>query len=477
MAVAATFYELAKRVNSTKRPGVGTAVMNANILLKEGCSAQAPVVGIKWDGSSNPSRYNGCHISAFGRYYWVTDWTYEDRIWWATCKTDVLATAKTEIGASSKYVLRAASEYDPNITDQKYFPILPCRVQSHLITGFSWATDFSNGRFVVGIIGQGNNFTQSGVGYYVLTGSGIQGLYNACFTETQNLWANSSANPPSSTEAALMILGYNFMKSIQNPAQFINSICWVPFIPSTSGTEEIILGAVHTGTYGHPLSDPIHTDTFYITLPFNDNGADPWMYMAPYAQYRLHLPPFPDVDLDASKIYNKTIYGTIYTDVTSGISQMEIGVGSSTEILTVGGNVGIPISFAGGMTDYFGAVKSAISGAAGIAGGVVTGNVVGAISSGLSGVGGVIESLQPKATQGGYSGGLAAIRATKHVTRTLYTVPDMDISEQGRPLCTFKTLNTLSGYIMCADGDINAALTDGELKEIEAFLTGGFFYE
>ena len=34
-----------------------------------------------------------------------------------------------------------------------------------------------------------------------------------------------------------------------------------------------------------------------------------------------------------------------------------------------------------------------------------------------------------------------------------------------------------SGYLLCADGDVEIAGTPGEAAQIAAYLTGGFFYE
>lgn len=58
------------------------------------------------------------------------------------------------------------------------------------------------------------------------------------------------------------------------------------------------------------------------------------------------------------------------------------------------------------------------------------------------------------------------------------TLVDEDLSHRGRPLCTTVQLNTLSGFIQVADGDISiAGVTTSEQSAIIAFLTSGFFYE
>lgn len=467
----AVFYTISKRRNSTKRPASGTTY---DVVIKESSGVVRPRIMLKWSGTGSPAAFNMAYISAFGRYYWVDEWTYADRCWTASLHTDVLATAKTEIGAASKYVLRAASDYNTNVPDRKYMPIFPCRTQNHTVTGIAWASTFDNGRFVVGIVGQGNTFNAGGTGYVVLTGTQLQTIYNKCFTETTNTWVNATV--PATVEEALNQFGENFFKSVQVPSQFISSICWVPFIPTTTGTTTVMLGNINTGVAGGALSDPLYTDTFSVNIPWNDNGDDAYMYAAPYAQYRLHIPPFPDLELDGAKLFNKTLTGYIRTDVTSGLAHLEVGT-SGTTFASLGANLGITISLAGNTVDYFGAVKGTAQGVGNVVGNVLSGNIAGAITGGVAAVGDVYEAMQPKATQGGYSGGLGAIKANKVLTRTLYTVPDRDNTEFGRPLCKIKTINTLAGFIICGDGEIAAPLTDGELAEIEAYLTGGFFYE
>ena len=54
---------------------------------------------------------------------------------------------------------------------------------------------------------------------------------------------------------------------------------------------------------------------------------------------------------------------------------------------------------------------------------------------------------------------------------------DEDITHKGRPLCANKVLNTLSGYILCADGDLDISCMDEERASITDFLTTGFFWE
>ena len=50
-------------------------------------------------------------------------------------------------------------------------------------------------------------------------------------------------------------------------------------------------------------------------------------------------------------------------------------------------------------------------------------------------------------------------------------------ADKGRPLCKTKQINTLSGFIKCANSAIETGLTADENNAIVSFLDGGFFYE
>ena len=54
---------------------------------------------------------------------------------------------------------------------------------------------------------------------------------------------------------------------------------------------------------------------------------------------------------------------------------------------------------------------------------------------------------------------------------------DEDKEHAGRPYCKKVVLNTLSGYIKCADADISTIATSTENAMVNAFMNGGFYYE
>ena len=55
---------------------------------------------------------------------------------------------------------------------------------------------------------------------------------------------------------------------------------------------------------------------------------------------------------------------------------------------------------------------------------------------------------------------------------------DENLADFGRPIFATKTINTLSGYIKCAEAHpaIDSAFSS-ELKQIESYMLGGFFWE
>ena len=103
MPIAVDFYNFKKRKNSTKTPSGTPATYNC--VLKDGCGIIAPVIGLDIGLTANPHQYNYATIAAFGRHYYVSDWVWENRLWWANLAVDVLGTYKTAIFNNTDYVV------------------------------------------------------------------------------------------------------------------------------------------------------------------------------------------------------------------------------------------------------------------------------------------------------------------------------------------------------------------------------------
>lgn len=474
-----TFYNFSKRRNSTKQPTGGTTY---TCLLKDDTSTSRPSIEIKWDGTSSaPASNNYCHIPDFGRYYWVDSWTYSDRKWIANCTVDVLATYKTQIGSSSKYVLRAASESDDDVIDTLY-PAKATFKTASTVVNSPFGQNMSNGRYIVSLSGGG----VSGVQYVQLDVTNFQALLAFCYQESATIWSQSMATGDVGT--ALQQYGEAMQKSVYNPFQYINSVLWVPEAFSGLSNSGLDIGPMTaTGvSYVIPTS-PIHEIVENFTVP-TISATYEWEKVAPYREYLLRIPPFGDITLDATLMRDiSTVHaGFIYDYVAGSATATIYGTTSYNQVVMltrVSGQIGIPVATSSQAVDNIGALSAKVSAVGSLAGGiasVISGNIGGAISS----VGGVASSAisayaasTPRPQQCGVSGGVGYLRQNHSLHVLQYDRPETDDTEFGKPLYKVKTISSLSGYVKLADGEVSCNATESEHRELEAFLTGGFFYE
>ena len=145
--------------------------------------------------------------------------------------------------------------------------------------------------------------------------------------------------------------------------------------------------------------------------------------------------------------------------------------------------LGVPIQIAQVGTDYLGTAVSAINTIPQIMGGAISGiasgkgAIMGAISGGANGVYNTIQSAMPQVETSGSNGSFLTAGYQTHVVTQFFKIVDEDIAHRGRPLCELRQLNTLSGFILCAEGEIDISCYDDERKEITRYLTTGFFWE
>lgn len=474
----ATFYTFSKKENSTKRPSGGTT---KTINLKAGCSAISPTITLEWAGGGSPVAWNYLHIPEFGRFYYIDNWMWENRLWTAQARVDVLASWKNEIGGASKYILRAASDVDDKVIDTMWPAKMPSLSYTTSLVGLAWASQLQNGSFIISVVGKGNGFTAAGAGYYVIDWTDIQRLVDECFTETDNQWSGVSTLGTTIGEV-MAEYGDKLTKSIQNPGQFINSLMWLPFKAPTTGTgpnPAIRLGRTTTGIEGRGLSDPVYIQRWTAeTIPAA--GSADWENMAPYAEYTLVIPPFGVFEIDPGRLISgnvKQIRGTIYTDCITGQAYMEVADDSGNIMFSSSAMLGIPLSLSGASVDYGAMIQQTAQAAGGFLHKLFTGNVAGAITGGVSDAVGVAQASAPHAYNGGVGGGLAAMAANRGLITNIYPHVDEDVPDKGRPVMGIRQISTLSGYVLCNDGEITAPATKNELEQISRYLTGGFYYE
>lgn len=476
----ANFYMFPKRINSTLIPtGSGTRY---DVTLKDDTSVLQPDIVLKWTGSGSPTSFNYVYIPDFMRYYWISNWTYSERCWVASCSVDVLASYKTFIGAAEKYVLRSASDYDPDVMDTLY----PATAEeSDAIDSkymFVPANPVNSGSFILNVSGAAPNTTAlGGCGYYVCSGAEINTIVNNAFNTVQSMLTNSPAQGTDWLENILLWIGNTFIKGTEEISRFINSITWVP-IPASAlagGQVHVFLGMVDCGTASQ-LANPIYGPGPIEFIPSSLGiSGDPWEYAEPYSHFTLESVPFGVIPLDSLTVLRQNrILADFTMDAVSGLANLKVtaGQGTNTSLLAYRtAQLGVPVEIGGYHVDYVNALSDVLTAGVTTAAGLSTGLPV--LGSALAGLGNAIHNMLPDPVSGGRSGGAASADGTLTLhMKHLGHVP-LDIVELGRPLCQVRQLGTLSGYILCRDGELQISCTDGELEQLEQYLTGGFFYE
>lgn len=512
MAFTVYFYKIDKKQNSTKLPAVADPATSCDCVLKGTCSILQPTIQLTkpvggTSVSSYPTTYNYCYIPDWGRYYFITDWTYSGPAVFASLTVDVLASYKTQIGTQSLYVVRAASSYNGTIVDSTY----------PTTTVTTWSQDekanpFSGkaGVYIVGVI---NTSAQAGaVSYYAMSQAAFAEFCSAMYNNIS--WMN--IDPDEISE--------ELQKALVNPFQYVVSCQYLPIdLTDVSGIPgNLPIYTVPFGFWSFTLANAVYnvlptyfttTGSGYFTVPKHPAAATRGAYlnMSPYSTYHVVMYPFGLINIDSTDLMDAAaLYYIIYTDLCTGRSILDLYVGSCV-IRTIETQVGVAIPTAAIQLDYSQWQAGLISAGASIIQAVTGGGgFLSSSSSGIKGAairayeriasgsesepaGGLLERIGGAATNILSSAMAAMTRAelmgqlgmrTGYSTQSIALVGkflslvDEDIAHRGRPLCAMVQLNTLSGFIQVGDADLSiSGATSTELNAIITFLIGGFFYE
>lgn len=507
--IAVNFYTFAKRKNSTKRP-TGTAT-TYNCVLKEGCSIIAPVIGLDIGLTANPHQYNYAQISAFGRYYYVSDWAWEDRLWWATLEVDVLATYNTPIINSTEYITRAGTNYDGDIIDMMYPAIARKQFDRFYLDGSSaaadamWVNNIDDGFYVVGII---NNDDQSvgAVSYYIMLAGQFMDLKNALLTDTD--WTDISVTNPD--------LGDNLYRSIFNPYQYITTINWFPFtitLPQARfplvttinvgwwtlnvsayrmETNGYCIRLVRSNGYGHRFTIRNHPQAF-------DRGG--YLNANPYSNFRMLFPPFGEIPLDGALLagaywdatgsdtwpqFTLEIDVDIYVDLVSGIGTLGIYFPTRESQ----GNVDIEISYHTAQVSVPIQMAQISSGDAGAYLAHSAMNKVNdwiaqlginellGIGKSAAAVGDGVIGSQAQLSTVGTNGNMSVYLVVPSIIAEYAIMVEDAINDKGRPVCKYDRIGDYTGfYVQTSGAHIDIAGYESEIEQINVALDGGVYLE
>lgn len=493
MSVTIYLYAFSKRDNSTKQPDPDINVPALyNCLLKEECGVINPIILIQ--EITNPSPYNYAYIPSFGRYYWIREWTWVLGRWQASLYTDVLATFKNYIGNSEQYIVRSSHSYDGNITDSLY-PTIAIDDTDSLSLGTPIGGVLSTGKYVLGVIN--DNGGVGAVEYYVLTQSQFASLCDVMFNQNPVWYDISSITKTTPQDITEIALPTEVMKSLTNPMQYIVSCMFFPSsinIPTT-GSTNIRFGwwgsGVSADKLGGGATSYIYEQFTIPTHPQASNRGN-FLNLSPYTRIIFNAGPFGFFPLDTT-YFADSLRGSfrIGVDCISGESTLHIHDDTGNTIAVRRAQVGVPIKLAQITRDYLQFAANVVNTGADITSGIVNtvegtmkGGVLGGIESGANAVAKIsngivssIKSAMPVLTASGSAGSLYEINRTWSLTVQHFILAEEDNANRGRPLAKKKIINTIPGYIMVDDPDVETNGLGEETALIKQYMRGGFFYE
>ncbi len=450
------FYIFSKKNNSTKTPeGSGTSfdcnIRNVSNILN-------PSIELR---HQNPTNFNYCFIDAFDRYYFISNWTWTNGLWIASCTVDVLGSYKTQIGSVTKNVTRSASNRNGTLVDN-IAPVTTAFTNNYVHnmpypnqTGS--APSLSNGVYVIGVLG--NN--SGGQTMYELLPTQFQSLLSSLLTTADGYdWGD---------------LTRGVINSLMNPFQYITSCRWYPNEFVTSGNDTVKCGLWGSNVTGYriaPLTDVPYA-SFFIPIAKHPqtNARGDYMNLSPFTQTMLDASVFGLIDIDTTALIGANYIGIrIFVDPYSGIGTIK-GYAETSQLFTfnkilfkkdVQFGVNIPLS-----SNDANAVPSILTSALGLATGTID---FGSIGSAISSLNGQIDSTAS-------SGSITQHLNGFNLHQIFRNQADIDYENKGYPLMLNTVINTLSGYVVCDDGNVDLNCTDTEKEKIKQYLENGFYYE
>ena len=468
------FWTLTKKQNSTLTPTTGRTEFDCRLL--DGSGIMNPTIELNIGLVQDPSQFNYCHIPEYNRYYYVTEWYFQDGLWTASLNVDVLSTYKQQIGSSTLYVLRASNSYDGRVMDNMYPTKTGCSYTTTAITSPYNQT----GCYVIGIVNGAGMY--GSVSYYALSRGNMATLMSGLMTNT----VGSGSNPLNGFD--LSDASLELQLALVDPIQYIRSAIWLP-VPITSITSDqtenglAVFNWVIPSVTAYRVSNPsivLRTSVSLTNHPdYSTRGS--YVNCSPYTLATLYMPPFGVIELDTSVTCNaSTLDADIYLDANTGDGDLVVSC-NGVVINKLSAKVGVPVQISQVSRDYLGALTSVASGVSGVISGAVAGGpagIAGAVGSGVSAIGDAVKAIIPRSNTIGSGGNYSILTAKNPELDYQFFRPVADdILHHGRPLCQLRQLSTLGGYMLIQDGDVPIPGTAEEAQRIKSFLESGFYYE
>ena len=517
-----------KKSNSTKLPPADVTQIEFTGVLREGTSVLAPVIGFDFGAGGTQINMFGTHgatyaviTETFFRSYFINNWTYQDGLWWASMTVDVLGTYRANIGAMSAYILRASNAlaWNLNAKDGTY-PAVGGTNYSYQYVLNPWydPTTATQPGYLIGVMNNDESITmqRGGVKYYLMSDAEMRALISYMMGDVNYL--NISAEDVSESVAKILL----------NPSQYIVSIKWFPdytflFNQLASGNKiDFNFGWwTLTGVKNSTTKNNVTrlTKNWIISVPKHPMAATyKYTQLEPYSHYILHIPPWGDIGIDSSLLYDlDSISVSVHIDPTLTYAELEIQStdGNYHPMARYEGTIGVEVPLTTIQTQ--GDVTKQLELALGQAGSQILN------SSGMqrfaAGARETAAEIMSKATSIGSFGLLnqpaeafssRMISATELGSTVLDSVMSGQINASssgcvdasmvyydngylrldyldmaatsdatfGRPSLQFKQISEIPGYIQTANPHFAVpTATDSENAAIVRYMQGGFWYE
>ena len=454
-----------KRRNSTKQPVGGT---QKTVVLKEGTSVLKPSFLL----TSPVLSWNYC--SAFGNYYYIRDIVLETNdLFRVECELDTLATFKNAIGNYSTLIARAASDQNYDVIDNLYpSKTRPVTKRVSITNPGLYSTSRVSGCYVVGVIG-GN-----GQEFFILTPSEFFQFLSVImppltgYTIPQWMDAQITQAPAGGLSSILQ----NIVLLKWLPLNYSSISGRLDRVTSCMIGNFIVSGVSLGRLYGDTTAQILGTN---ITFPDRDDeGArGRWLYTSPFANYSVYIPPFGLISIDSAYITSagRQVYADIMAEYISGSVTLRLYYQTSYSgpkmIGVYNANISQDLKAGGSSANMSGV----LGGVVGAIGAIATENY-GALAASIASAG---TNLTPQAAVvgGGVSGPTPDLGENWYAYATYFDPIDEDQAEFGRPLAEVVQINTLSGYVKCANASLAIPGHAEEMAEVNGFLNSGFFYE
>ena len=465
----ATFYLFSKRHNSTLLPlSEGTDI---EVALKSPTSLLRPVLELQT--LLHPTSWNYCHVMEFGRYYYVSDWSYDRGVWSCALSCDLLSSWKSEILATTAQVLFSSSDVNLQALDTR------------IATLATFDRQISNAVFE-GLTGGAELLPK---GYFALTG----------LSDSSN-WATGAATTYFMTYQQMQTFARELIEPdtweslkqyFTTPMDGVIDCYYLPI--DVSGyvdlTEDM---AIKIGDYQFPTATgkaavatnlPVKSKSITLEIPW---GYDDFRRLPPYSEASLFVPYCGAKSIDPALISDvEAILIDYSVDVSTGAVQAIAYV--KQEVLDeFSGNMKISLPLA--------QTQSRVDSIVGAIGGGITaisGFSSGNVALGATGVLSAIQSIAVPATQklcGGMQGSILGAILGNNVTRwqqfrlavtsrNCTDTPENMQATLGNACMKVRSLTGLTGYCQTAGASVSAAATDEELTAINAMLDSGIYIE